>query len=112
MNFEKYSKQQFESLGLSTPAARKLADELQDDVAKEIQAAVLPAFMNVVERLNAQGHHLEVYDHIRVGDISFRDEPIAGQCYLRLACDTTISAGYAHTMTADELEAEIANGSA
>jgi hypothetical protein len=112
MNFEKYSKQQFELRGLNTPAARKLADELQDDVTQEIHAAVLAAFLNVVERLNAQGHNLNPYDEIRAGDISFRDEPIKGQSCLRLGCDIVISAGYSHTMTVDEIEAEIVKGSA
>ena len=56
MNFEKYSKQRFESLGLNTPAARKLADELQIDVNDEIHEAVLSAFQQVVQRLNVQGH--------------------------------------------------------
>jgi hypothetical protein len=111
MNFEKYSKQQFESLGLNSAAARKLADELQDDVNAEIHASVLPAFLNIVECLNAQGHRLEMYDETRIGDISFRDEPIDGQCSLRLACDTIISAGYARTMTVDEIDAELAKGS-
>ncbi|HEX8177233.1 MAG TPA: hypothetical protein VF543_19245 [Pyrinomonadaceae bacterium] len=111
MNFEKYSKQQFESLGLNTPAARKLADDLQNDVTEEIYAAVLAAFQKVVERLNAQGHNLKVDGEIRPGDISFRDELIEGQCHLRLGCDVVISAGYAHTMTADEMEAKIAKGS-
>jgi hypothetical protein len=112
MNYEKYSKQQFESLGLNSPTARQLADELQDDVNAEIHAAVLPAFLNIVERLNAQGHRLEMYDETRVGDITYRDEPIDGQCHLRLACDTVISAGYADTMTVDEIDAELAKGSA
>jgi hypothetical protein len=112
MNFEKYSKNQFESLGLNSPAARKLADELQDDVNAELHAAVLPAFLSIVERLNNQGHHLEMYDEICVGDIPFRDEPIDGQCHLRLACNTVISAGYANTMTVDEIDAELAKDSA
>jgi hypothetical protein len=112
MNFEKYSKEQFELLGLNTAGARKLADELQDDVNAEIHAVVLPAFLNIVERLNAQGHSLEMYDETRVGDITYRDEPIDGQCYLRLACDTVISAGYADTMTVDEIDAELTKGSA
>jgi hypothetical protein len=111
MNFEKYSKQQFESLGLNTPAARELADELQIDVTDDIHEAVLSAFQNVVQRLNAQGHSLTPYDEIRAGDISFRDEQIDGNCYLRLGCDVVISAGYAHTMTVEEIEAEIAKGS-
>ena len=112
MNFEKYSKQQFESRGLNTPAARMLADELQEDVTEEIHAAVLAVFQSVIERLNAQGHNLKPYDEIRAGDISFRDEPIEGQCYLQLGCDVVISAGYSHTITVDENEAEIAKGSA
>ena len=111
MNFEKYSKQQCESHGLNTPAARKLADELQEDVTEEIHAAVLAAFLNVVERLNAQGHDLKPYDEIRAGDISFRDESVEGQCYLRLACNVVVSAGYSHTMTVDEIEAERMKGS-
>jgi hypothetical protein len=112
MDFEKYSKQQFESLGLNSPAARRLADELQDDVHAEIHAVVLPAFLKIVERLNAQGHHLEIYDETRVGDITYLDEPVDGECYLRLACDAVISAGYADTMTVDEIDGEIAKGSA
>lgn len=82
MNFEKYSKQQFELRGLNTPAARNLADELQVAITEEMHAAVLAAFLNVVERLNTQGHNLRLYDEIRAGDISFRDEPVEGQMLL------------------------------
>lgn len=104
MNIEKYSKRQFEACGLDTPAARQLADELQDDVAREIHGAVLAAFVKVVEGLNARGHNLTPYDEIRMGEIHFRDEPNDGRCNLRLACDVVISAGYSHTYTADEIE--------
>lgn len=106
MNYEKYSKQKFDALGLNSPAARKLADELQDDVTEEIHGAVLAAFTRVVEALNARGHHLKA-DEIRIGDIAFRDESIGGQCYLRLGCDVVISAGYSHTVTAKETGGEI-----
>jgi hypothetical protein len=105
MDFEKYSKQRFEAHGLNTPAARQLADELQDDVSREIHGAVLAAFMKVVEGLNAQGHSLTPYGEIKVGDISFREEACEGRCNLRLACDVVISAGYSHTLTADEIGA-------
>lgn len=108
MNFEKYSKQEFESRGLSTPAARKLADELESDVNEELHAALLPAFTNIIEGLNAQGHNLTIYDPINPGDVSFRDEPGDGDCYLRLGYYVVVSAGYAHTMTTDEIDAEIA----
>jgi hypothetical protein len=105
MNFEKYSKRQFEARGIDSRAARELADELQDDVAREIHEAVLAAFMKVVEGLNAQGHGLTPYDEIRVGDISLRDESGDGRCNLRLACDVVISAGYSHTVAAGEIVA-------
>ncbi|HEY3041901.1 MAG TPA: hypothetical protein VGJ66_24450 [Pyrinomonadaceae bacterium] len=107
MDFEKYSKLQFDSRGVDSSAARQLANELQDDVAKEIHDSVLATFLKVVEGLNAQGHNLQPYDEISVGDISFRDERIEGQCLLRLACDSIISSGYSHTITPHEAEAEI-----
>jgi hypothetical protein len=106
MDFEKYSRLQFESRGVDSPAARELADELQDDVAQEIHTSVLAAFLKVVEGLNAQGHNLQPYDEISIGDISFRDEQVEGECFLRLACDSTISAGYSHTITPGEAEVE------
>ncbi|HEV3469250.1 MAG TPA: hypothetical protein VG148_08010, partial [Pyrinomonadaceae bacterium] len=87
------------------PPPPRLADELQGDVAREVHGAVLAAFMKVVEGLNARGHNLTPYDEIRVGDISFRDDSGGGRCNLRLACDVVISAGYAHTLAADEIEA-------
>lgn len=102
MNFETYSKKQFESLGLNTPDARKLADQLQADVNEVVHEAVLPAFSNVIKRLNAEGHNLTNYDDIRAGAISFRDEPTEGQCHLRLVCDVVISAGYANAITLSE----------
>jgi hypothetical protein len=105
MDFEKYSKQQFEARGLDTPAARQLADELRDDAAKEIHGAVLAAFMKVIEGLNARGHNLTPYGEVQVGDIPFRDESGEGRCDLRLACDVVISAGYSDTISADEIEA-------
>jgi hypothetical protein len=110
MNFEKYSKQQFE-LNASATAVRQLADKLQDDVVSEIHEAVYAAFMKVVEALNAEGHNLKPFEEVRPGDISFRDVPVEGQCHLRLACDVVISAGFSDLRTADEIEAEIMKGS-
>ena len=104
MGYEKYSKQSFEKLGLSTQAARRLADELQEDVAKEMHSAVLAAFQQIVGKLNAQGHNLTPYGEIEVGDIPYRDEPAGQPCYLRLGCDFVISAGYEHTISASEAD--------
>ena len=109
MNFEKYSKQQFDSLGRNTPAARRLADELQADVNEQLHAAVLPAFLKIVDRLNSTGHKLTEYEPIVPGDIGFRDEPVDGNCHLRFGCDVVISAGYADTITPDEAYAQLTN---
>lgn len=96
MNFAKYSKEKFASLGLNTPDARKLAAELQFEVSKVIRPAVEPVFLDVIEQLNVQGHNLKTPDDSRAGDLCFRDEPIKGQCGLRLGCDVVVSAGYPH----------------
>ena len=97
MDYAKYSKQQFAERGVDSPAAQQLADELADDVAAELHAVVLAAFLKIVDDLNAQGHNLALYGEAKVGDISFRDEPQEDFCFLRLACDTVISSGYADT---------------
>jgi hypothetical protein len=104
MEFEKYSKHRFEELGLGTPAARKLADELQEDVTKGMHEAVLAAFQKVVNGLNARGHRLTPYDEIEAGQMSYRDEPGGEACYLRLSCDVVISAGYGHTTSAADAD--------
>jgi hypothetical protein len=99
MDFEKYSKQNFALCGVNSDAARRLADDLRNDVNEEIHTVVLTAFLNVIEKLNTLGHHLTPYDEISPGDISFRNEPTEKQCCLRLACDVIISAGYSHTIS-------------
>jgi hypothetical protein len=86
-----YSKQKFELCGVNSDAARKLADDLQNDVNEEIHTAVLTVFLNVIEKLNVLRHNLTPYDEISPGDISFRNEPTEKECYLRLASDAIIS---------------------
>jgi hypothetical protein len=98
MNFKKYSKQAFEACGLNTPEARRLANELENDVSQEIHMIVLEEFRKIIDALNAQGHDLEVYGEIKIGDIPFRDESRDGQCKLRLGCDIVISAGYSDAL--------------
>jgi hypothetical protein len=97
VNYTKYSKQQFAERGIDSSAARQLAGELENDVAAELHAVVSAAFLKIIDGLNAQGHNLALCGEAKVGDISFRDEPQEDFCFLRLACDTVISAGYANT---------------
>ncbi len=92
MVYEKYSKNHFAALGLNTDAARDLANSLEADVLRELHAIVESAFLEIIERLNREGHGLQPYGEILPGDLPFRDS--GG---LRLAADIVISAGYAHT---------------
>jgi len=75
MDYQKYSKQKFEEAGLNSSIARKLADQLEADVTKEIHDVVFPKFREIIEGLNSVGYNLEPYGPIEVDDISFRDEP-------------------------------------
>lgn len=97
MNYAKYSKQQFAERGVDSLQARELADKLQNEVAAKLDAIVSAAFRKIIDGLNAQGHNLTLYGEVKVGDISFRDEPQPNHCFLRLACDVVVSAGYADT---------------
>ena len=106
MNFDKYSKAKFESVALDAVATRRLADELQDDVAQEIHEAVSTAFLSVIDALNREGHNLRLYEEIRPGELAYLDSPVEGECKLRLACDVIISAGYSDMKTVEEIDAE------
>jgi hypothetical protein len=57
-----------------------------------------------------EGNRLLPFE-VSVGDIAFRDEPVEGQCRLRLACDVVISAGYADIQSdpksVDEIIADV-----
>ena len=104
MDYEKYSKAAFEACGLNSEAARKLSDQLQEDVNAKIHAVVFAAFERIVAGLSARGHELRPYGEIRPGEVSFWDKTDHGDCKLRVAYDVVISAGYAHTVTAEEAE--------
>ena len=104
MNYDRYSKAAFEVCGLNSEAARKLSDQLQEDVNADIHAAVLAAFERVVANLNARGHKLHPYGELRPGDVDFRDQTNDDDCKLRLGYYVTMCAGYAHTVTPEEAE--------
>jgi hypothetical protein len=106
MNFKKYSQSEFDSLALDAAATRRLADELEDEVMQEIHEAVSTVFLSVIDALNREGHALKLDGEILSGEIAYRDEPMEGECKLRLACDVIVSAGYSDTKTVEEIDAE------
>ena len=73
MNFSRFSKRGFEECGIDTDAARQLADSLQEEVTKELQAALLAAFDKVIQSLNEQGHNLKPFE-VSPGDINYSDQ--------------------------------------
>jgi|GEM_PF-5733240 len=109
MNYADFTKAAFESCE-DQQARRRLSDELQEAVADELHRATLPAFQKIIRRLNAEGHSL-LLSEASMGDIAYRDEPVENTCWLRLACDVVISAGYAdlqsNSQSVDEIIAEV-----
>jgi hypothetical protein len=96
MEYSKYTKEAFEKAGINSHQARLLADELQEDVLKELHQEIEGAFIKIVSRLNSQGHDLSPCGRLTPGDYEFRGKEENGNCGLRLACDVVISAGYSH----------------
>jgi hypothetical protein len=105
---KRFSARSFEASGLDTERTRRLADILADEIQQELHKVIEPSFIEIVEKLNAMGHDLKLYDEIEPGSIAFRDdvETESGyKCKLRVAFDTVVSTGYAHLHT-DEEEGE------
>lgn len=98
MNFEKYSKSEFDKL--STEDARVLSDAIQEEVLLELDATIKNAFKEIIDRFNEVGHTLTLYDE-SAGDIAYRDT--GG---LRLAIDSIISSGFNDTVDYEPLKTE------
>ena len=96
---EKFSAEEFAKCGYSTKGSRKLANELTEEIAKQMQEVVLKKFHEIINQLNEMGHNLKACEPIKVGDISYRDDEetdLAYKCKLRVGFDFTVSTGYAH----------------
>lgn len=89
METEKYSRSAFERLK-ERQTVRNLADQLQEEVLRELHPAIEKAFIKIIEQLNAQGHDLTPYE-LSSGEWAFRDEKTPDRCSLRLACDVVIA---------------------
>jgi hypothetical protein len=102
---ERFSASAFEAHGVDTEEARRLADGLAEEIQQEIYVVIEPKLREIVEKLNAMGHRLKLYEVPEPGDISFRDdaETESGyKCKLRVAFDSIVSTGYAHLVDADQ----------
>jgi hypothetical protein len=107
---DRFSSIEFQRLGLNTPEARERADLLADEVYTRLHRAIESQLREIVERLNAMGHNLQLKNSI-IGnatypdEVDYRDESERNEhygCRLRLTVNTVISTGYAHLIAEDD----------
>ena len=83
------------------PGARRLSDQLQEEILQLLEVDVAKKMGEVVKLLNEQGHQLRPY-YPEPGHIAFRDDrgsDNAYECDLRVAADIVVSTGFCDTMT-------------
>ena len=95
---ERFAASEFEKERGDLRALRARADRLAGEIAQDINRLLVSAMEAIVEKLNRLGHNLRPYDTGEPGHIAFRDDSddVSGyDCKLRVACDSTVSTGYA-----------------
>lgn len=95
---QRFSSSAFASRGLDSEEAQQLADELEEEVQKEMQTVLEVKFGDIVDRLNRMGHNLKP-ERVALGELSYRDDDEDEKgyyCKLRVAVDLVVSTGYAH----------------
>lgn len=107
---DRFSAAAFSKAGLNTDDARQLADALEVAVQRNLDGALREAMGQIVAKLNSMGHNLTPELPVESGRLVFFDlDPASDQWHqdtkLRLALDTTVSAGYHHFTDPAELDA-------
>ncbi len=74
----------------------ELAHQLGDDIARFLEPAIRPRMQQVIDALNALGHHLTDYGQHDPFTLAFRDTGPDGQSEpgLRVAHDSVVSTGF------------------
>jgi hypothetical protein len=109
---EKFSASSFAGCQLDSQQARDLSDALAKEIENEMHQVIYNHFLKIINRLNEMGHSLKVHHPPVPGEISYRDDwndESGYHCRLRVAIDTTVSTGYAHLLTEDEIIEKIYN---
>jgi hypothetical protein len=81
------------------PGARRLSDQLQQEVLELLNDGLAKRMDEIVELLNKQGHQLAPY-YPEPGSFAFRDDR-GGECDLRLGLDIVVSVGFRDTVADD-----------
>lgn len=98
---ERFSSSRFEQAGFGTDEARSLCKELQTAIHAELDRSIQSAIQEVVNKLNAMGHNLELVEPVAAGECVFREPMATGQGHKFLVgLDTVISVGYPKTYDA------------
>ena len=106
---KRFSAHAFEMRGLNSDAARQLADCLAEESQQEMHKVIAVHLKQIIEQLNSMGHNLQPYGEIVPGEIAYRDDTedkTGYYCKLRVAFDSIVSTGYAHTLSSEEIYAD------
>jgi hypothetical protein len=109
MNFDQYSRSEFEMLGHGTDEAHALADRMKKEVQSDLYELIRPRMLEIASELKKRGHDLTEDTKNYPDCICFREvgEEKQRAPGLILAVDLVISAGFPHTLTLqDRLEME------
>lgn len=87
----KFSKEEFDRLGVDTQESKILAEDLESYVLQELQRVVDDKVNQIIADLNQLGHKLELQEESTLGGISYVEVN-----RLRLAVDIVVSSGYSH----------------
>lgn len=104
----RFSSPEFERRGVDTQESKRLADDLENEIALEMDRILKIHFLKIIDKLNSMGHDLKI-ELSDIGEASYRDDfetPEGYKCKLRVAYDGIVSVGYAHLISKEEVENE------
>jgi len=105
MNYDRYSREEFDKRGHGTDAACDLAIQLQTEVLADLYKVIEPRMREIASELIKRGHDLTEDAKNYPECLCFREigedkERVPG---LILAVDLIISTGYPHTLSREDL---------
>ena len=98
---ERFSAKNFEKCGWKTKESRLLANELTQEIQKELHEVLKSAFSDIIQRLNVLGHDLKLYDE-EPANYHYREYSSTDRANYKMlvALDTVVTVGYPETTDA------------
>ncbi len=99
---ERFSVKKFVKCGWKTKESRVIANELTQEIQKELHKVLKPAFEDIIQKLNALGHNLKLYEEDEPANYHYREYSSEdSENYKTLvALDTVVTVGYPETTDA------------